>query len=161
MCLAVAEDGKGRILVAPRKSGVGLFDGEKWEVWNAGSSGLADGFVRHIRLGRGGALIFATTALGVDPRGGLSILRGGKWTTHTQSKDGLASYRVWDVCEDRTGNVWCATSRGVSRLAPDGTWTTFTTRNSGLAFDFVLGVAEALDGAMWFATARGVSRFRP
>jgi len=161
MSLAIAEDDRGRILVAPRKSGVGIFDGKDWKVWTTENTGLADNFVRRIRRGPDGALYFATTALGFEPVGGLSVLRDGKWTTYTQSRDGLASYRVWDVCVDRKGNVWCATSRGVSRLSPDGRWTTFTTRNSGLAFDFVLGAAEAPDGAIWFATARGLSRFKP
>lgn len=130
-------------------------------MWSAKNSGLGDDFGRQIHRGPSGALYFATTALGEKPVGGLFVLRDGSWATYTQSKDGLASYRVWDVCEDRPRNVWCATSRGVSRLAPDGTWHTFTTANSGLAFDLVLGVAAASDGAMWFATARGVTRLRP
>lgn len=160
MSLAIAEAADGRMLVAPRNAGVGVFDGTKWEVWTPKNTGLADSFVRHIRRGRDGALYFATTSLKLEPAGGLSVLRGGKWTTHRQSKNGLASYRVWDVCADRRGNVWCATSRGVSRLSPDGRWRTYTMRNSGLAFDFVMGIGEAPDGALWFATARGVSRYQ-
>ncbi len=186
MSLAVCEDDAGRILVAPRKSGLALLDRktDKWDVWTTANSGLPDDFVRHVRKGSDGALHVATTSMGEQPAGGLAILRDGKWTVHGQghaqgqapskpglleagnpalpnpTAPGLAHYRVWDVLVDRRGHVWCVTTYGASRLAPDGTWRTFTTRNSGLAFDFVMGLAEDADGAIWLATARGVSRFR-
>ncbi|MCG3181674.1 MAG: hypothetical protein BIFFINMI_04072 [Phycisphaerae bacterium] len=161
MSLAVSQDAAGRILVAPRDSGVAAWDGKAWATWTAADSGLPDNMVRHIRRGPDGTLYFATTAISGKPVGGLAVLRDSKWTTYPQSAGGLASYRVWDVLVDRAGNVWCATSCGVSRLAPDGRWKTFTTANSGLAFDFVMGLGQAPDGAIWFATARGVSRFMP
>jgi hypothetical protein len=157
--LGLAEDRAGRVYFAPYSSGVAVFDGKAWTLWNAGNSGLPDDYVRRIFAARDGTVWFAMTPRREKADDGLCVLREGKWRSYSPEEGGLPHRRVWDVCVDRSGNTWCATGRGAARLSPEGKWTVYATRNSGLAFDNVQGVAEAADGSIWFATGRGVSRF--
>jgi len=70
---------------------------------------------------------------------------------------GLASDRVTSLLEDRHGNLWFGTDKGVSRW--DGnTFTTFTAQQ-GLASDRVTSLLEDRHGNLWFGTDKGVSRW--
>ena len=72
-------------------------------------------------------------------------------------QDGLPDSMVYDTVRDRSGNLWFATSGGVSRF--DGAqFTTFTTAD-GLTDNRVEAACEDGDGNLWFGTYGGVSRF--
>ena len=74
------------------------------------------------------------------------VLEPWRWTIFDPSS-GLAG-RVFDVFEDREGNIWFATDRGAQRY--DGYhWMAYTTED-GLASDKVRTVFQTRDGAMWF-----------
>ncbi len=106
------------------------------------------------------ALAIASPAAAVDTLRVTSpdpILEAWRWTTFDRSS-GLAG-GVWDITEDRDGNLWFATANGAQRY--DGThWTTYTTED-GLASNEVRSIIQTRDGAMWFGTAggNGISRF--
>ena len=83
--------------------------------------------------------------------------RQGLWQSYGV-RDGLPTARVGEILQDRAGDLWFGTSRGVSRN--DGTeFVTFTTAD-GLADNGVSAIAEDAAGILWFGTwDGGVSRY--
>lgn len=64
---------------------------------------------------------------------------------------GLLSSGIWCVVEDREGNIWVGTNRGLHRLSPH--------RMTPLVeYGIVRSVEAAAEGGVWVGTARGVIR---
>ena len=79
----------------------------------------------------------------------------GEWL-NLRTEDGLPSNDIFDILEDRQGNLWFGTIAGVSRL--DGVhFTTFTTKD-GLASNLVWTILEDQQGHLWFG-GTGLSRY--
>jgi ligand-binding sensor domain-containing protein len=73
-------------------------------------------------------------------------------------EDGLSHPAVLSIAEDpRTGDLWIATMRGLSRLS-GGRFTSFTQTDSGLPNNVVYGVA-VVDGTVWAATPAGAGAY--
>ncbi len=88
------------------------------------------------------------------------------WGIHSQvnwrpftTADGLPHPRVQAIREDRLGNLWLGTWRGVCCIKKDFSNYRVFTSADGLANDDVRDIAVAEDGAIWFATAGGVSKY--
>ena len=121
------------------------------------------------RLGAGFATAGEDDAIRYDfglyltPAGaGKSVLAGpgfrqGLWQSFTVH-DGLPPGRINSIVQDREGNVWFGTNRGLCRY--DGAqFVTFTTED-GLADSFVQSIGEDRQGNLWFGTRfGGVSRY--
>ena len=78
-------------------------------------------------------------------------------------KDGLPSDTVWDVFEDKSGNIWFSTTNGVSRLnRADGSITNFN-KFDGLLIDFFTFNSGAVNkkGEMFFTGNNGIVSFNP
>lgn len=91
-------------------------DGKRWTTYNPKNSGLAQPVVEAIAVDRQDNKWFATVGFkdGDPLPGGISVLwADGTWSTLTAA-DGLASDWVKDIAIDGEGNVWFATSEGVS-----------------------------------------------
>jgi|GEM_PF-6185589 len=62
-----------------------------------------------------------------------------RWTAYDR-RSGLAG-KIYTMCEDRDGNIWFGTNRGVQKY--DGlTWTTYTTKE-GLTHNYVSHIMQA------------------
>ena len=89
-----------------------------------------------------------TKARGRTVKAGAGRRQGG-WQTFDVA-DGLPSNTVFDVLQDRRGDLWFGTEGGVSRY--DGeTFTTYTIAD-GLAHDWVHTLLEDRHGDLWFGT---------
>lgn len=68
---------------------------------------------------------------------------------------------IWDMIEDRAGNIWFATNgRGAYRY--DGKSLSNISQQDGLCNDYVNCILEDKKGNLWFATQHGgVSRYDP
>ena len=66
---------------------------------------------------------------------------------HFQVADGLSGNAVYRFCEDREGNIWAATSRGMDKFS-DLQVATYSSRE-GLGTDEVDSVLAARDGTVW------------
>jgi len=78
-------------------------------------------------------------------------------------KDGLPSDTVWDVFEDKSGNIWFSTTNGVSRLnRADGSIANFN-KFDGLLIDFFTFNSGAVNkkGEMFFTGNNGIVSFNP
>lgn len=65
----------------------------------------------------------------------------------------------FDITEDRKGNLWFATSRGVFRLGADGTWSHYDPDNSALPKGSVYDIYFDSKGRGWICSEGGLARF--
>jgi len=73
-----------------------------------------------------------------------------------KKSDGLSGDIIISLFEDREGNIWVATSRGLDRFR-EFPVTTISVKQ-GLSSDFANSVLAATDGSVWLATHDGVTR---
>jgi ligand-binding sensor domain-containing protein len=74
---------------------------------------------------------------------------------HLSENKGLASNYVNTIFEDRDGNFWIGTNRGVSRF--DGTSIENYSMADGLVDNNVYAISQDMNGDIWLGTARGVN----
>jgi len=112
--------------------------------------------VRNVKEGRNGTILIAASFAGV-------FQYNGKSFANLTSQ--IGSRRFWDVLEDRSGNLWVATTdSGLyyydPRRAVHKPFQHFTTRE-GLANNAVMSIYEDKAGIIWLGTGGGVSRYDP
>jgi len=79
----------------------------------------------------------------------------GTWLNYT------CSDYVYKIAHDNDGNLWCATSGGVTKLDPETGEKTVYTRADGLSFNLVTSLAVDSAGNKWIATnTEGVNLLR-
>jgi ligand-binding sensor domain-containing protein/signal transduction histidine kinase len=77
------------------------------------------------------------------------------------TSDGLADNVIVTLTEDRAGNLYVGTRRGLDRLDPrSGRVRHFTTAHGLAALETRAAYCDSR-GALWFSTARGLSRLLP
>ncbi len=79
-----------------------------------------------------------------------------QWRNFTRIGDDLSSNNVRTITEDRFGQIWLGTDKGLSRL--DGFWREAGRSNGGPQGADVFKVFEDLAGFIWVATDAGVYR---
>ena len=77
------------------------------------------------------------------------------------TEQGLSSNNARTITEDRLGNIYVGTVRGVDQISPDTTRIKHYSVSDGLAGDFVVDSHCDRSGTLWFATTNGLSRFSP
>ena len=99
-----------------------------------------DAVLPQLVVDRGGSLWIGTSDAGVYR------LYAGR-LDHFGSENGLSSNHVNNFLEDREGNLWVATSKGLDRFG-DNRVVTFSA-SEGLTADLVQSVLATEDGAVW------------
>jgi len=99
-----------------------------------------------------------------DHDGGLWVCPAGRGIVHIHQgrtdvfseADGLSGDDIYDLFEDREGNIWVATINGLDRFheLPVVTYS----RKQGLSDIPWGGLLAAKDGSIWFATLDGLNR---
>ena len=79
-----------------------------------------------------------------------------QWRNFTRSGDDLISNNVRTITEDRYGQIWLGTDRGLNRF--DGFWHEAGRSNGGPRGAEVFKVFEDIAGFIWVATDAGVYR---
>ncbi len=79
-----------------------------------------------------------------------------QWRNFTRFGDNLSSNNVRTITEDRFGQIWLGTDKGLSRL--DGFWHEAGRSNGGPQEADVFKVFEDIAGFIWVATDAGVYR---
>jgi serine phosphatase RsbU (regulator of sigma subunit)/ligand-binding sensor domain-containing protein len=87
--------------------------------------------------------------------GNRGVIRYGPqtWTTYT-GEEQLQGKRITCITEDRSGNLWYGSEKGLSRQNVDKSWTTLAVTDT-LVYDVLVD----RQGQVWVATARGVHRY--
>ena len=85
----------------------------------------------------------------------------GATFTNFTAADGLASNQVREILQDRGGNLWFATSRGVSKSKLDAGRIAFEnfTVAQGLQGSDVRSILQDRRGYIWVSVDEGVGRF--
>lgn len=124
----IVEDKRGNIWVgegfnagAKEGGGIKLYDGQKWKEFTI-DDGLPDS--RNLRItdslvDNNGNVWFTARALiysihGWGEFGGVYKFNGEKWTVFT-IEDGIPSSMVLSILEDKSGNIWIGTDKGIAR----------------------------------------------
>jgi PAS domain S-box-containing protein len=99
-----------------------------------------------------------------DRDGGVWLCPAGRGIVHIHQGrtdvfselDGLSGDDIYDLFEDREGNIWVGTINGLDRFRelPVITYS----RNQGLSEIPWGGILAARDGSVWFATLNGLNR---
>ena len=99
-----------------------------------------------------------------DRDGGLWVCPAGRGIVHIyqgrtdvfSGSDGLSGDDIYDLFEDREGNIWVATINGLDRFheLPVVTYS----KKQGLSDIPWGGMLTAMDGSVWFATLNGLNR---
>lgn len=133
--------------------GLVRYNGLEFQTFDRGNTpALRDNAIRSLSSTADGTVVIGTS------RGGVTVLRGNRWTTYG-TREGLAQDEILDAVLDHAGRLWVATeSEGIS-LLDHGKATRFHTGN-GLPSDVVYGLLVASDGSVWAATSAGLVQFR-
>ncbi len=150
--------------------GVSKFDGKSFTNFTA-TEGLSNPDVWSLLIDRTGT-IWAGTVEGVFRYDPSAVKEGSKAfvsfpipaaTENDFSRSVSGLKLIWDIKEDKAGNIWFATNgRGVYRFDPvSGGLTNFSTQE-GLCNNYVNGILADKRGNLWFSTQHGgVSRYIP
>lgn len=82
-----------------------------------------------------------------------------QWRNFTRIRDGLSSNNVRSITEDGFGQIWLATSRGLSRF--DGFWHVIDVSIGDSNSNDVFQIFDDSDGFIWAMTSTGVYRGMP
>ena len=148
---AIAQTPEGYLWFATWE-GVVRYNGQEFRSFGRNNvPELRDSGIRSVQVGPSGALIVATS------RGGVSVLRDGRWSTFTMA-EGLAQDETFIAIEDLAGRLWVGTeNRGVTRIGADGRAQAFD-EAGGLPSDVTYALIEDGSGAVWVGTGSGVAR---
>jgi ligand-binding sensor domain-containing protein len=151
--LAAATDGSVWAGMDLRGPGLGLqhLMRGQWKSWVTAGFDSSDLSVATLLMDRQGALW-----VGTHDRGIYRIYRDK--VEHFQTADGLSSDNVFKVYEDREGNVWAATSKGIDRFR-DLRVATYSMAD-GLCTSEVDSVLVAHDGTLWIGGDRALISLR-
>lgn len=116
---AIAIDAAGRKWFGAG-AGLSRFSGESWATYER-ANGLAADMVTSIAINPAGQVwvgAFNGQAESVTVASGVRVFDGQGWTIYNESV-GLGGDGISDIAFDATGQVWLATSGGVSRFTPE------------------------------------------
>ena len=150
----------------------GLIHNEVYPILQANSGDIYIGTTRGLSVYRDGVFSdvkvldpngdrIVTTALYEDQRqrlwigslGDLHIYENGK----LRQLPGFSQITVWAIKNDREGNIWVATGKGLFEIRDEAIVAKYTTAN-GLGSDDVKVIHQDRNGAMWFGTYGGLTR---
>lgn len=153
-----AEDRQGNLWLGFYEGGLARYANSHFTIFNP-ADGLPEGVITDLLIDREGRLWMSSSSSGVgwvnDP--------GAKRPSFVllTTDHGLASNNIRTITEDRLGNIYLGTVRGVDRISPDTDRIKHYSVSDGLAGDFVVDSYCDQSGALWFATTSGLSRLVP
>ncbi len=154
---AYANDPAGNLWVGFYVNGVARYANGKFRLF-AEKDGMFTDFVRAIYVDSKQRLWIATNsglARVNDP-----LAETPQFIKYTTT-EGLATNQVTAIVEDRWGQIYLGTGRGIDRLDPDSGKIKHYSTADGLADNFINVSLRDAQGALWFGTLRGLSRFVP
>ncbi|MCF7918130.1 T9SS type A sorting domain-containing protein, partial [Candidatus Gracilibacteria bacterium] len=82
----------------------------------------------------------------------------GQWTQFNKTNSGIIDNWVFDIAEDKNGNIWFATATGASKF--DGNnWENFDIQNSPIS-TYLFSVEVDVNGDIWFGSVNQIHRFQ-
>ncbi|MBV9929186.1 MAG: PAS domain-containing protein [Acidobacteria bacterium] len=154
--LSHADD--GRLLIGVSSAGLRQVAGDKVEPYPIHSPTNRDALLPDREVDSNKLLCDRDGGLWIGTHGrGLIHVRNGRTDVLTKA-DGLSGDISCSLFEDREGNVWYASSRGLDRFR-ELPVTTISAKQ-GLSSDATKSVLAAADGSVWVATHDGLNRWK-
>lgn len=152
------EDNDGNLWFGFYEGGLTRFAGERFNQVTAPDS-LQAGVITDLLVDRKGRLWLTSSSGGLSriDHPGAAIPQFTLLTTD----NGLSSNNIRTLTEDKFGNIYIGTVRGVDRISPDMSRIKHYSVTDGLAGDFVVDSHCDKNGDLWFATTNWVSRLVP
>ena len=144
--MSVLQDRRGSMWIGTWGGGLDQLKGETARAYTP-TNILSQELILSLGEGRDDSLW-----IGADFDGGLTRLKDGK-TTHYNWKDGLPNAGVRVIHEDRAGNLWIGTTRGLACLRNGQ----FTICTNGPAGNQIRAICEDDAGGLWFGSDGGLS----
>ena len=144
----MADSEDGAVLIAATGAVMRLADGKAKAVYQFPTARRGFRVLKMLRDHDGG--------LWVGPAGrGIVHIHQGRTDVFSES-DGLSGNDIYDLFEDREGNIWVATINGLDRFRelPVVTYS----KSQGLSDIPWGGLLAARDGSIWFSTLDGLNR---
>ena len=80
---------------------------------------------------------------------------------HDDNKNSLSNNKITSFCEDKKGNLWIGTFKGLNCLnRKTNLFTSYGIKN-GLPHEKIVGILEDDKGNLWISTGKGLSKFNP
>ena len=153
-----AEDKQGNLWFGFYDGGLVRFANNRFTELTA-ADGLPSGVITDLLVDRKGRL-WLTSSFGGVRR--IDNPGAAKPTFVSFTTDqGLSSNNTRTITEDKLGNVYVGTVRGVDRISPETNRVKHYSVSDGLAGDFVVDSHCDRSGILWFATTNGLSRLVP
>jgi len=152
-----AEDRDGNLWFGFYEGGLARFANNRFEQFDA-KDGLAGSLITDLHLDQKGRLWLASAFAGLQRIDNPAATRPA--FSSLTINEGLSSNNVRTITEDKLGNIYAGTVRGVDRISPNGQIKHYSV-NDGLAGDFVVDSHCDQSGSLWFATTNGLSRLVP
>ncbi len=154
---AMIQDRKGNIWIGTETKGFSVYNGKSFQNYNI-PEGLIGSNIRSVKEDRSGNIwigtphgvsCFSASTNAVSPDSG----QREKHTFTNYKNVGQESTTIWDILEDKQGNIWFSTNSGVSRfdLHHTHSFTSFT-ENDGLPHNRVWCMLEDRSGDIWMGT---------
>jgi signal transduction histidine kinase/ligand-binding sensor domain-containing protein len=151
--IAAAADGSVWVGFYSRGPGLGLqhlLQGQ-WKPWGASGFDSSDIAVDSLLIDRRGALWIGTSDQGI-----YRIYKDK--LQHFQSADGLSGDHVLNLYEDREGNIWAGTNKGIDRFR-DRRVSTYSSAE-GMCIVEIDSVLSGHDGTLWIGGDRALIALR-
>ena len=153
-----AEDNHGNLWLGFYEGGLARYADNRFTQFGT-ADGVPEGVLTDLQVDRKGRLWMGATTGGVsridDP--GAEQPSFDSLTTN----NGLSSNNIRTITEDKLGNIYLGTVRGVDRISPEANHIKHYSVSDGLAGDFVVDSRCDKNGVVWFATTNGLSRLVP
>lgn len=150
-----AEDRYGNLWFGFYEGGLVRFAHDRFTEFTT-TDGLPFGLITDLLLDTKGRLWMTSTNGGVshidDPGQAKPTFKS------LNTEQGLSSNNTRTITEDKQGNIYVGTVRGVDQISPDLSRIRHYSVRDGLAGDFVVDSHCDRNGVLWFATTNGLSR---
>jgi ligand-binding sensor domain-containing protein len=166
---AIYEDSEGTVWIGDRRAGLARLRDGKFTLFKQ-KDGLANESIMAIHGDSGSKSLWIAT------RNGLNRLKDGQFST-IRAEDGLYVSSIHGILEDRSGNFWMSSARGIFRVRKEEL-NDFADGRTRVVHSIPYGVRDGMqtnactsgfqpitcttrNGQMWFATYKGVVRLDP
>ncbi len=144
----ITQDSRGRIWIGTWGGGIGMFDGEKFTIFNE-VNGLRAGKICDIVEDIEGNILIA------DFDNGLSIFKGDAFITISEAEI-LPDPNVYAIYQDKNGATWFGTNAGISRYVPwSGEKPVIYNQENNSIFEEIRFFREDDNGDLWIGTNNG------
>ncbi len=133
-------------------TGLGKYDFQNWEVFNASNSEIADQQIKTVHIDDNNNVWVGTAYTGLVKYDGVN------WTNYNSSNSGIPSYSVRALNHDKNNNLFVGTENGLVMF--DGiNWKTLNIDSLPGFGNYVYAIAVDTNDVIWFGLSGGLVKY--